>query len=265
MKQLKIGIVMDAVETIHPKKDSSLALMLEAQSRGHVLVYFKLQDIGLKNERAYGNGKSITVFKDETCWFKTEEASHIWLEELDVILMRKDPPFSVEFIMSTYILEKAHELGCLVINNPQSLRDVNEKVFTSKFPQCCPETIISQSQSEIKNFIQKHEKVVVKPTDKMGGQSIFVIEKKDLNTNVILEELTRNGAKYVQVQTYIPEIKKGGRCRRRSREISHCRRSWRRRCWWFPAPASKKTPVRTLYLQPSRLLFRYQRIQCTKV
>jgi len=120
--------------------------------------------------------------------------------------MRKDPPFDIEYIMSTYILEKAAAEGVLVVNNPQSLRDVNEKVFTIWFPQCCPPSILTRSKSLIKAFLNEHGKIVVKPTHKMGGQSVFVIEQGDPNTHVIIEEVTQSGAKYVQAQKYIPEI-----------------------------------------------------------
>lgn len=206
MRPIKIGFVMDRIETINPKKDTTLAIMLEAQSRGWELVYLTFEDIILNNDKAEGSLRFIKVFNDLDRWFEVLHTVNSPLKLLDVIFMRKDPPFDIEYIMATYILEQAQKEGVLLINNPRSLRDANEKVFTSVFPQCCPPSVLTRSKEVIKKFIDLHQKIVLKPTDKMGGQSIFVISKNDTNTNVIIEEMTKFGSKYVQAQAYIPEI-----------------------------------------------------------
>lgn len=198
---------MDPIESIHPAKDSTLILMLEAQKRAYQIIYFTLSDLVLKNEKPMGFGRYLEVFDDQHKWFQLKGEEFISLEDLDLILMRKDPPFNMEYITATYILQKAQEGGCLVVNNAQALRDVNEKVFTAWFPQCCPEGLITRSKRAIKIFLENHQKIVIKPTDKMAGQSIFVITKGDPNTNVIIEEVTNNESKYVQVQVYLPQIK----------------------------------------------------------
>ena len=198
---------MDPIESIHPAKDSTLILMLEAQKRAYQIIYFTLSDLVLKNEKPMGFGRYLEVFDDQHKWFQLKGEEFISLEDLDLILMRKDPPFNMEYITATYILQKAQEGGCLVVNNAQALRDVNEKVFTAWFPQCCPEGLITRSKRAIKIFLENHQKIVIKPTDKMAGQSIFVITKGDPNTNVIIEEVTNNESKYVQVQVYLQQIK----------------------------------------------------------
>jgi len=201
---------MDPIETINPKKDSTLAFMVEAQSRGWQIAYMTMGDLYLNSGRAEGLMRHVKVFHDPDHWFELEGEEYCPLSTLDVILMRKDPPFDIEFIISTYILERAELEGVTVINSPRSLRDVNEKVFTAWFPQCCPPGLFTRSKDAIKKFIDVHHKIVIKPTGKMGGRSVFVIAKDDPNTNVIIEEVTQYGTCYVQAQAYIPEIVKGG-------------------------------------------------------
>lgn len=210
MAPLRIGIVMDPIETIHPGKDSTLALLLEAQQRGYEIIYFTLADLVLKNEKPMGFGRYLEVFDHPKNWFKFKGEEFILLDGLDLILMRKDPPFTIDYIMATYILQRAQDTGCLVINNAQALRDVNEKVYTAWFPQCCPEGLITKSKKAIRGFLDEHQKIVIKPTDKMAGQSIFVLSKGDPNNQVIIEEVTKRESAYVQVQVYLPQIKESG-------------------------------------------------------
>ncbi|OOG77138.1 glutathione synthase [Algoriphagus sp. A40] len=210
MSGFQIGIVMDPIESINPKKDTSLALMLEAQARGWQLVYLEMKDLFLRNGRAEGRMRRVKVFDDYHHWFEIGEETYGSLADLDVIVMRKDPPFDIEYIMATYILERAEAEGVLVLNRAQSLRDVNEKVFTAWFPQCCPPSLLTRSKAAIRDFLKIHHKIVVKPTAKMGGQSIFVIQEGDPNTNVIIEELTQKESCYIQAQAYIPEIAEKG-------------------------------------------------------
>ena len=206
MPTIKIGIVLDPMESINPKKDTTLAFMLEAQQRGWQIACMEMADLFIRDGSAQGRMRYVKVFNNTQKWFEYTGESYSQLSELDVILMRKDPPFDIEYIMATYILEKAEAEGVLVVNKPQSLRDVNEKVFTIWFPQCCPPSLLTRSKSLIREFLDAQGKIVVKPTHKMGGQSVFVIEKGDPNTNVIIEEVTQSGSKYIQAQTYIPEI-----------------------------------------------------------
>jgi len=208
-KKIKLGIVMDPIETIDPKKDSSLAMLIEAKKRNYEIYYMQQQDLKLIDDQALANTKIIDVFDNNREWFKTSKDIELNLKELDVILMRKDPPFDMEFIYTTYILEKAEQKGVLVINKPSALRDMNEKVYTSWFPECAPPTLITRSMKEMKSFLNKHKKLVTKPLDGMGGKSIFVLNESDKNTNVILETLTDHGTRYAMSQLYIPEIKKG--------------------------------------------------------
>jgi glutathione synthase len=209
-KPVRIGIVMDRIESINPKKDTTLAFMLEAQSRGWEIDYMEMGDLYLYNGRGEGFMRRVKVFDNPGHWFAYDGESYGPLSDLDVILMRKDPPFDIEYIMATYILEKAEAEGVLVVNKPQSLRDANEKVFTAWFPQCCPPGILTRSKNAIRKFMETHGKIVVKPTNRMGGQSIFVIGKGDPNTNVIIEEMTQLGNRYIQAQAYIPEIETMG-------------------------------------------------------
>ncbi|HEU4574730.1 MAG TPA: glutathione synthase [Chitinophagaceae bacterium] len=210
MRTPRIGIVMDPISCIHPQKDTTLAFMLEAQARGWQIAYMELADLFLQDGRSAALMRQLKVCNDTKNWFEITGEEYGSLGDLDVILMRKDPPFDIEFIMATYILERAEAEGALVINKPRSLRDINEKVFTAWFPQCCPSSLLTRSKTAIKAFLDTHKKIVVKPTHKMGGQSVFVIASGDPNTNVIIEEITQMGTRYCQVQAYIPEIETQG-------------------------------------------------------
>ncbi len=206
---LKIGIVMDPIESITPYKDSSLAMLLEAERRGAEIHYFRQQDLKLLSGNAIGRSQRLHVQDDNSDWFELGSTSELPLGELDVILMRKDPPFDMEYVYTTYILDRAMEAGALVVNHPQALRDMNEKAFTAWFPDCTPVTLITRSMPEMKAFLAKHERIVVKPLDGMGGRSIFVVRKGDNNANVIFETLTDYGQRFAMAQVYIPEISAG--------------------------------------------------------
>ena len=205
----RLGVVMDPIESIQPRKDSTLAMLLAAQRRGWTLTYFRQQDLAVRDGAALGRGRRITVRDDNASWFELGEEWQGNLETLDVVLMRKDPPFDMEYIYTTYILELAENRGLLVVNKPSSLRDINEKAYTAWFPQCAPAGLISRSPPDLKAFLEEHGKVVLKPLDGMGGKSIFVVDQTDPNTNVILETLTEYGARFALAQRYIPEISDG--------------------------------------------------------
>ena len=208
-KKIRLGIIMDPIESITPKKDSSFAMLLEAQLRGYELHYLQQSDLKLIAGEAIGRSRLLQVRDDYDDWFETGDEQEISLGELDVILMRKDPPFDMEYIYTTYILDRAEAAGALVVNRPQALRDMNEKAYTAWFPDCAPQTLITRSMAEMKQFVAEHKKVVVKPLDGMGGKSIFVIKQGDNNANVIIETLTDYGSQFAMAQVFIPEISQG--------------------------------------------------------
>ncbi len=208
-KSLKIGMVMDPIESITPYKDSSLAMLLEAERRNAEIHYFEQKDLSLVSGEALGQSTLLHVRDDNDDWFDLGDQQEIELGDLDAILMRKDPPFDMEYVYTTYILDRAKAAGTLIINDPQALRDMNEKAYTAWFPECTPVTLITRSMKQMKAFLEDQERVVVKPLDGMGGRSIFVVQKGDNNANVIFETLTDHGKRFAMAQVYIPEIKLG--------------------------------------------------------
>ena len=206
---LRVGVVMDSIESITPKKDSSLAMLLEAERRGAELHYLQQADLKLLAGEALGKSQLLNVHDDLSDWFALGSEQEIRLGELDVILMRKDPPFDMEYIYSTYILERAENAGALIVNRPQSLRDMNEKAYTAWFAECAPVTMVTRSMSDMKAFLQEHGRIVVKPLEGMGGKSIFIIAAGEQNANVIFETLTDYGNRYAMAQVFIPEISAG--------------------------------------------------------
>lgn len=203
-----IAIVMDPIERIKPSKDTSFALLLEAQRRGYALYYIEPGSLSIQNSKAYARLAQLTVNDDIDQYFKFGEFQRTALASVSIILMRKDPPFDDQFLYDTQILSIAEGEGVMVVNNPQGLRDMNEKLAALQFPQCCPETLVSRSLLELKAFIEQHRDTVVKPLDGMGGKSIFRIRHGESNVNVILETLTGSG-NLVLAQKYIPEITQG--------------------------------------------------------
>src|SRR3981081_4151815 len=209
----RLGVVMDPIGAISYAKDSTLAMLLAAQARGFALAYLEQRDLLLRDGVAYGRMRALTVRADPAGWFTLGEPAIEPLSALGCILMRKDPPFDTEYIYSTYILERAEHEGVLVVNRPQGLRDMNEKVYTAWFPQCCAPTLITRNMHDMGEFLREHGKVVCKPLDGMGGKSIFVLEQGDKNRNVVFETLTGYGTRYAIVQRYLPEIVTAGDCR----------------------------------------------------
>ena len=203
---LSIAVVMDPIDDIKPKKDTTLAMLLAAQRRGWSINYLEMRDLWLRDGVAMGRAHALTVREHEQDWFTRSEPVATRLGEFDAILMRKDPPFDTEYIYSTYILERAELQGALVVNRPQGLRDMNEKVYTAWFPECCAPTLISREMPDMHAFLREHGRIVCKPLHGMGGRSIFVIELGDKNANVIFETLTDYGSHFAIVQRYIPDI-----------------------------------------------------------
>ena len=204
-----LGVVMDPIESLKPKKDSTLAMLLAAQRAGWTILYFRQQDLSVRDGAPHGHGSWLTVRDDPERWFELGQPWIGGLEQIDALLMRKDPPFDMEYIYTTYILELAENRGVLVVNKPASLRDINEKAYTSWFPQCTPPSLVTRSRTALHEFLKEHGKIVLKPFDGMGGRSIFVVAAGDLNVNVIIETLTDDGAKFTLAQRYIPEIVDG--------------------------------------------------------
>ncbi|HXQ31545.1 MAG TPA: glutathione synthase [Steroidobacteraceae bacterium] len=203
---VRLGIVMDPIAAIRPAKDSSLAMLLAAAARGWELNYAEQRHIWLRDGRAFGRLRPLTVSNDLNSWYSLGEPRVEPLGDLDVILMRKDPPFDTEYIYSTYILERAEVEGCLVVNRPQGLRDMNEKVYTAWFPECCAPTLITRDMDDMRAFLDEHQRIVCKPLFGMGGRSIFVIDRGDKNATVVFETLTEYGSRYAIAQRYLPEI-----------------------------------------------------------
>jgi len=204
-----LGVVMDPIQSINFYKDTTLSILLAAQDQGFKLFYMEQQDLFLENGAPFAEVRPLRVINNPDGWYELDQASAVPLNELDVVIMRKDPPFDSEFIYSTYILEAAEKLGTLVVNKPQSLRDCNEKVFATEFPQCTPPLLVSRSIKRLTRFLEEHQDVVFKPLDGMGGASIFRVKAEDQNLNVILETLTQFGNQTIMAQKYLPEITDG--------------------------------------------------------
>jgi len=206
---VKFGMVMDSISHINIKKDTSFAMLLEAQARNWELHYMELNDLYLRNGRAYARTRTLTVKRDAQHWYQFVSEQDLSLDQLDVIMMRKDPPFDQEYIYATYLLERAESMGVYVVNKPQSLRDANEKLFTAWFPECCAETLVTREPHRIKSFLHEQKEIILKPLDGMGGTSIFHLRESDPNLSVIMEVMTDYNKRYVMAQKYLPEIKDG--------------------------------------------------------
>ncbi|MDA8795206.1 glutathione synthase [Gammaproteobacteria bacterium] len=206
---VKLGVVMDPIADINVKKDTTLAMLLAAQRRGWELYYMEQSDLSLDQGLARATVRRLSVEDNLESWYEVGSPQDIALSDLDVVLMRKDPPFDMDFIYSTYILEAAQREGTLVVNDPRSLRDCNEKLFATQFPQCCPPLIVAASAARLKAFHAEHGDVIFKPLDGMGGASIFRVKAGDPNLSVIIETLTDHGRQQIMAQKFLPEIVDG--------------------------------------------------------
>lgn len=206
---IKIGVVMDPIADINYKKDTTMAMLWAAQDRDWQLFYMEQKDLYLRDGESRASMAQLTVFRDPEAWFSLEEPRDCPLADLDVVLMRKDPPFDNEYIYSTYILEDAERRGTLIVNRCQGLRDSNEKVFATEFPQFCTPVLVSRDMERLKAFHQEQVDVIFKPLDGMGGTSIFRAKQGDPNVSVILETLTEHGTQTIMAQRFIPEIVDG--------------------------------------------------------
>jgi glutathione synthase len=206
---LDIVTVMDPIESIKIAKDSTFAMLLEAQRRGHRLHYVLPGGLWLRDGRAFANCSPLQVRDDKNAWFELGSPSQRALGSGDVVLMRTDPPVDADYLHDTHLLTLAQRAGALVVNDPQGLRDMNEKLTALEFPQCSPPTAVSRDAAVLKAFIAEHGEAVLKTLDGMGGRSIFRARAGDPNTNVILETLTQGGRHLALAQRYLPEITQG--------------------------------------------------------
>jgi len=206
----RLGVVMDPLETIQVKKDSTYAMLLAAQRRGWVVRYMTQSDLYLRDGRAYAVQRPLLLHHGAPRWYELGSASHGPLAGLDLLLMRKDPPFDMEYVYTTYLLERAELEGVLVVNKPQSLRDANEKLFTAWFPECCVPTLVTRDGGQLRTFLEEYRDIVLKPLEGMGGASIFRVRVEDPNRSVIFEILTERGRRFAMAQRYIPDIAVSG-------------------------------------------------------
>lgn len=207
----RLGVVMDPIEGITPYKDTTLAMLLEAQRRGWEIRYLTLADLSLRDGIPYGDGALLSVRDDNHDWFTLGERDEEMLTNLDVILMRKDPPVDGAYVYATQILDLAEKGGVMVVNRPAGLRDVQEKLAIANFPQCCTPTVVEMKADALKAFISVQGRAVLKPLHGMGGEAIFVVHAGDPNISVIIEQLSERGTRYVMAQRYLPEISEGDR------------------------------------------------------
>ncbi len=208
-----LAVLMDPLEAIHPAKDSTIAMLAAAGRRGCETWYFTQADLSVRDGRAQARLTPIEVAGQGKDWHRTGEPVSRPLAGIDAVLMRKDPPFDTEYIYTTYLLERAEAEGVLVVNRPQGLRDMNEKVYTAWFPDCCAPTLITRDMGAMQAFLAEHGRIVCKPLEGMGGRSIFVIAAGDKNARVVFETLTDYGRRYAMVQRYLPEIAETGDAR----------------------------------------------------
>ncbi len=206
---IKLGVVMDPIESITVKKDTTLAMLLAAQKRGWQIHYMLQSSLYLDKGQSRASTRLLQVKDDPNDWFSFGEESDLALAELDVVLMRKDPPFNMDYIYSTYLLEQAQREGTLIVNDPRSLRDCNEKLFATQFPQCCPDLLVASDARQLRAFHAEHKDVILKPLDGMGGSSIFRVKEGDANLSVIIETLTHGGRQQIMAQKYLPDISAG--------------------------------------------------------
>ncbi|MGE5240327.1 MAG: glutathione synthase [Bacteroidota bacterium] len=204
-----LGVVMDPIQSINIKKDSTFAMLLEAQARGWTVRYMEQGDLFLRDGETFARHRALRVFDEASHWFELGQERTEPLSALDVVLMRKDPPFDMEYVYTTYLLERAEDAGALVVNKPRSLRDANEKLFTAWFPQCTPPTLVTREGERLRHFLAEHGDIILKPLGGMGGASVFRLRAGDPNINVTVETLTADETRFAMAQRFIPEIAQG--------------------------------------------------------
>ncbi len=206
---ITLGVVMDPISHIKPWKDSTFAMLLEAQRRNWSVLYMEPGDLYVRDGRTWGVAQPLSVVDQLENWFTLGEARNLDLADLDIVLMRQDPPFNNEYLYATYLLEKAEREGVMVVNRPGAVRDCNEKLFATEFPQCCAPTLVTSRADLLRQFVQEYGDTVMKPLDGMGGSNIFRVQRDSPNISVVIEVLTHEGKTPIMVQRYIPEITRG--------------------------------------------------------
>lgn len=209
MKKIILAVLMDDIASINPKKDSTFAMLLEAQYRGWEVFTFDSNNIFYKEGIVLANVRKTFVSDLEVDWYSLEQQQTLPLAEFNVVLMRKDPPFDMDYIYATYLLEHAENNGVMVINKPRSLRDANEKLFALNFPDCIPSSLVSCNKRELLNFIRKYKDIVIKPLDGMGGLDVYKLKEGDSNIDKVLSKMTNQGKRYIMAQKFLPAIKYG--------------------------------------------------------
>jgi glutathione synthase len=206
---IRLGVIMDPIKSIHFHKDSTLGMLLAARARGWTLYYMEQGDLFLRDGRCLAEMAPLDVMNDEQVWYHCGGKEVRPLDELNVVLMRKDPPFDMEFLYTLHLLEHVQAMGTAVVNAPSALRDMNEKLFAAWFTDCCPPTLVSRNMTQLAAFVREHGDTILKPLDGMGGTSVFRVTQGDPNTSVILETMTRNNRQTIMAQRYLPEIVEG--------------------------------------------------------
>ncbi len=206
---IQLGVVMDPIAAIKPAKDSTLAMLLEAQARGYAIWYMEQSDLSLRGAEVSARMQALTVRDSAHDWFTLGEERTAPLAGLDVILMRKDPPFDIEYVYTTLLLELAEQTGVLVVNKPAALRDTNEKLAVAGFPECSAPTLVTRKPADLRAFLAEHRDIIIKPLQGMGGESVFRVTEGNPNINVIIEIMTERGHTLTMAQRYLPEIKDG--------------------------------------------------------
>jgi glutathione synthase len=206
---ISLAVIMDPIGSIKVQKDSTFAMLLEAQRRGWAIDYLEQNHLSSRDGRTYGHARPLQVQDNTQGWHRLGEAHTRALDEFDVILMRKDPPFDMEYVYTTYLLDQPAAAGSLVVNHPAALRNANEKLAATRFPGLCPPVLVSREADALKAFIQEQGDVILKPLEGMGGASIFRVREHDPNRNVIIETLTGHASRFTMAQRFIPEISAG--------------------------------------------------------
>ncbi len=208
-KTLSMAVVMDPISQINRKKDSTFAMLLEAQRRQYTTFYVEPKSLWIDNGRAMAAGAAVTVHDNPDHWFDLASQQTVALGDLDLVLMRKDPPFDMEYVADTYVLDRAEAAGALVVNKPAALRDINEKAAICGFPELTPPTLVARDHQVLRDFVLAQEKAIVKPLDGMGGHSIFNVSADDPNLNVVLETVSNQGQNLIMAQGFVPQITEG--------------------------------------------------------
>jgi glutathione synthase len=206
---MKLAFILDPLDSIKTYKDTSFAIMREAAGRGHLLYSLMQEDLVWRPGAVTGFARELRLTGDKYAWYESAEVRETPLADFDAVLMRKDPPFDMEYVYSTYLLELAETAGAHVFNSPRAIRDNNEKMAIARFPQFTAPSLVTRQETLLRAFLDEHDDVILKPLDGMGGTSVFRLHRNDPNIGVVMETLTHYGRRMIMAQRYIPEIVRG--------------------------------------------------------